>query len=130
MIEGRVRAILTPEQTEILQACIPLVVHSPAGKRWEGEAIVDTGFSDSLALAHEVIRELALQPYEVRTREMADGRKITVFVYKVAVQWYGKAHTIPVFAMERTLVGAGLLKGYAVSVDMVAEGQVVIRELS
>jgi clan AA aspartic protease len=130
MIEGQVRATRPDPQTEILQAFIPLVVHSLSGRRWEGEAIVDTGFSDGLALDPDAITTLGLQSYGVERRQMANGLIVLIPIYEAVVQWHGKSITLRVLGMERTLAGAGLLKGCAVSVDMVAEGRVVIRELS
>ena len=123
MIKGKVsgdqRALVT---VEILDS---------TGRFQPVEAILDTGFTGYLTLPQESIRQLGLRPVGQRTFELANGDLFDFQVYLGSVSWHGIPNDVLVLESDSIpLLGMTLLWGSRVSIEAVADGEVIIEELA
>jgi clan AA aspartic protease len=95
------------------------------------EAVVDTGFTECLAMPQARIAELGWQ-YSSTTRViLADGEVANVDVYQGTVLPEGQDVVVEVLCMGRDcLIGIGLLQGNRLTMDVVAAGPVTIVPLA
>lgn len=123
MINGKVNSQL--------EAKVSVVVHDVSGTKRTLEALIDTGFSGFLTLPQETISSLGLQQTGSTRMILADGRIVSCAVYRVVVDWDGIPVDIEVEDSNFTpLVGAALLDGFRLNVEMENGGQVVIEPLN
>ena len=120
MIEGTVNASY--------EAVILLTVHGPTGRSRQIEAVLDTGFTEFLALSSEVATELSLPFFEPDILALADGREETFEVCGAVVDWDGRMVEIPAHVSDGdALIGMRMLVGYNVNMDVEVGGRVTIR---
>ena len=124
MIEGTVN--------ENYEATIGLTLRGVAGDDLEIEAIIDTGYTGYLILPTVLIDQVDL-PWRGRVQGLlADGSLHVFDAYEGTILWNGQDRTVEVDASDthQPLVGMGLLRGYALSVDVVQNGTVKIEALT
>ena len=85
--------------------------------------IVDTGFSDELAMPSDLIQRLGL-PYTDRTPViLADAREIQTSIYHGIAFWHGNNRAVRVIEIEGApLLGMSLLSGSRLTVSARAGG--------
>jgi clan AA aspartic protease len=112
------------------EATIGLPVQAADGREQEIEAILDTGFNGSLTLPAALIASLGL-PWRTRGLVMlADGSEDYCDMYAATIIWDGRPQNILVEAADTDpLVGRALLYGYALHIQMIEGGSVVIEPL-
>ena len=116
--------------TDRLELRIPLRVLGPQGSAVATEAAIDTGYSEELALPHEMVDALGLAYLETRALTLADGTRAGMDVYECAVVWDGVERRVRAHCTGDTvLVGVALLIGYRVRFDVIHNGPVLVTEL-
>ena len=120
MIEGFVNANL--------EAVVPLSLRGPEGPEREVDAVIDTGYSGSLALPLWLVAELEL-PYLFSGRAtLADDREVGFRVHRVTALWDSRPLDIEVHAVGSTpLVGMAMLEDHDLSMQVRDGGRVVIQ---
>ena len=104
--------MITGEFTEDNQIIIPLRLTGPEGTRIDTDAILDTGFSDSLMLPDAIIRRLGLVELDIVQAVMADGSPAYFSTCEVVLEWDGEEREIAVFAGGgKPLLGMALVRG-------------------
>lgn len=107
-----------------------LTVRGFNGEEITVDAVVDTGFSDFVALTDEQVQALNLLPSNEVFSTLADGTTRTVLTYFASVEWDGIPVLIEVVGGDADpLVGMALLEGYNLSMDVVEGGAVRITRL-
>lgn len=90
-------------------------------------ATLDTGFDGEVCLPADVISRLALLHLGQREGTLADGSTVFVEAYAGTVFWFGDERDVVVLnSGGASLAGTGLLSGCRVTIDMVADGPVII----
>jgi clan AA aspartic protease len=122
MIRGRVSAHR--------EAMVPLSLRGSQGEEHAVEAVIDTGYNGFLTLPLELIEQLGM-PYLRTSRAMlGDGSTIEFDIHEAAVVWDGRLQRIPVDAADVSpLLGMGLLYGYKLSIEVIENGNALIRAL-
>ncbi len=122
MISGRVNAFR--------EAVVTLVVQNAQGQEQRIEAVVDTGFNGHLTLPPDVVAALGL-PYRRSGRALlGDGRAVMFDVHEAVISWEGTGRRIPVDVADTDpLLGMGLLYGHSLSIEVVENGEVLVRAL-
>ncbi len=101
-----------------------------SGQSVEYDAIIDTGFSGSVAILPEDVVTLGLLPSGSVETILADGSVRTVLTYSAAVEWDGIQIISEVIADDEVpLIGMEILTGYNLSIDVVDGGAVRITRL-
>lgn len=113
------------------EAIVQFVVIGKNQKRKSIKAIIDTGYSGSLILPSEMIKELDLICYATQEGVLGNGSVHRFNVHEASVIWDGKVQSIEINSAEAgPLVGMGLLEGYEVRIEAVTGGDVTIQSLS
>jgi clan AA aspartic protease len=113
------------------EATIAVTIHGTMGQAREIEAIVDTGFNGALTLPPRVIAELGLPWHSQSLVMLANGAEEICDVYVASLTWDGQPRPVRVEAAETSpLLGMRLLSGYAVHIDVLPSGAVLIEGLS
>jgi len=122
MITGRV--------TWDTEAVVSVNVQAPNGREHVVAAVIDTGFSEFMALSPDQIAGLGL-PYRGTDRAtLADGSETVLRVYSAVVVWHGVPFLLPVFQSEAgALLGMALLRGSLLTVEIIEGGHVQIQPL-
>ena len=117
---------------DLLEARVRLIVQSDSGASAPIEFVVDTGFTDDLALPLDIINRLNLRPREgVIAFTLADGSVANYERYTAYVLWHDRPVEIEVINMEGDpLIGMALLRGSNISIDALPAGAVTITELT
>ena len=117
---------------DLLEARVRLIVQSDSGASALIEFVVDTGFTDDLALPLDIINRLNLRPREgVIAFTLADGSVANYERYTAYVLWHDRPVEIEVINMEGDpLIGMALLRGSNISIDALPSGAVTITELT
>jgi clan AA aspartic protease len=117
MIEGVVN--------EYRDAVITLHVRGTGNDAITVSAIIDTGFTDYLALPLEIVSKLRL-PVEGATQvTLADQTVTYVSIYLAEVEWFGSWRVVPIIELSGTaLVGMSLLHGNHLHVHVVEGGRI------
>ena len=117
---------------DLLEARVRLIVQSDSGASALIEFVVDTGFTDDLALPLDIINRLNLRPREgVIAFTLADGSVANYERYTAYVLWHDRPVEIEVINMEGDpLIGMALLRGSNISIDALPAGAVTITELT
>ena len=122
MIEGLVNSYL--------EATVSVDVRGPGGRSRLIEAVIDTGFSDSLTLPSAHVEDLDLQHRTRSTARLADGSKADFDVYDAELVWDGRLVAALVDEAETTpLVGMALLEGHELRIEARTGGRVLIESL-
>jgi clan AA aspartic protease len=94
------------------------------------EAVIDTGYNGFLTLPSDLIEQLGLPFLRSSRAILGDGSTIEFDIHEATVIWNDRLRRIPVDAAEVSpLLGMGLLEGHELSMEVVEEGNVLIRSL-
>ena len=120
-----IKGIVTPGPTPV----VTIDVENGSGGFQSLDFIVDTGFSDELAMPSDLIQRLSL-PYADRTPViLADAREIQTSIYHGIVFWHGNNRAVRVIEIEGDpLLGMSLLSGSRLTVSARPGGIVLIEE--
>lgn len=122
MINGRV------DQNR--KAIIPIDLLDGAGRLRRLNAIIDTGFDLELALPSMTIRNLGLTWRDEVEMTLADGQTVRFQLYGATIIWHERRREIRVLeTSDEAIIGADLLWGSAVTMQMREGGHVFIEEL-
>jgi clan AA aspartic protease len=123
MISGRVNAYS--------EAVVRLSVRSPQGHTQAIEAVIDTGFNGYLTLPPALITALGL-PFRRNGRALlGDGSAVTFDIHEAVILWDGRLRRVSVDAAETDpLLGMGMLHGHELCVQVIEDGEALIRPLS
>ncbi len=122
MILGRVNANL--------EAVVRIRVRGPVGLALDLDAIVDSGFTSSLALPSATADALGLPRLSGGGAVMADGAVLDFDLYTAEVFWEGRWRPVVASAIgAEVLIGMGLLAGSELRVAVVPGGTVEITPL-
>ena len=93
------------------------------------EFMLDTGFSDALALPSEALA--ACQTFQEAETEvfLADGSMASLQVRLVEVRWHGRVERVPAYELPTALLGMNMLHGSRVCFDVTAGGAAEITPL-
>jgi clan AA aspartic protease len=106
---------------------LPILLLAADGQFREFEAVLDTGFSDYLALPPNLVTDLQLPYYGEAEYELGDGRIVRFTLHTVTILWDGANQEVHVLATEGgVLVGMRMLYGHQVYLDVVDGGEVRI----
>ncbi len=110
---------------------IPIRIHDLKNESHTVEAVVVTGFTGWLTLPHDKISELQLSWHEWGAAILADGSRISYFIYDALVEWDDQMITIPVAEMEAIpLAGMRLMQGFRILIDDIDGGLVKIARIT
>jgi clan AA aspartic protease len=113
--------------TSECEAVIALDVRAVGGRPESIEAILDTGFTEFLALPRAAIARLGLRYRGSQRATLADGSDTDLATYRAIVEWHGHARAVSVLEIGGgALVGMALLQGSRLTMDVVADGAVKI----
>ena len=109
------------------EAVIPIRVRSPGGLFFDGEAVIDTGFTGYLSLPPAQITLLGLPHVETRTYTLGDGSAAAFDIYLATIEWDGRDRDVLVLAPDgASLVGRAMLYGFRLFVDVADGGDVTV----
>jgi clan AA aspartic protease len=112
------------------EAILILTVRGPSGQEAQIETVIDTGFSDFLALPPHLIAHLGLRFRSSTRVTLADGSTVALNLYRATVLWDGQPCDVPVIAAgSDPLVGMSLLYGFRVTIEVLDGGPVMIEAL-
>jgi len=112
------------------EAVIQIFIRDTHAQTLEIQAVVDTGFNQFLPLSHDVIESLALPFAAHTTATLADGRVVSIDVFRASIIWDGEEREIPVLSADGgTLVGMSLIENYELHVEVRVGGVVTINKL-
>lgn len=95
------------------EAVVRLRVRGPTGTELDVSAIVDSGFTSSLALPVAAVTALGLVRQSGGSATLADGSVRQFEIYIAHVEWEGKWRPVLVSAVgNEPLVGMRLLRGH------------------
>jgi clan AA aspartic protease len=122
---------MTGHVTTRREAVVELLVRGPRGRARRLRAIVDTGFTECLALPHDHITQLGLPFRGTQRIILADGSKTILTVYSATVQWHGQQRKVPALQVSGSpLLGMALIEGSRVTLDAIPNGPVHIQPLA
>ena len=113
------------------RAFVEIVLTGNQGQRLSLDAILDTGFEGYITLPPDAVSGLGLAALAPSIYELADGQSVQFNTYLATVSWHGRPRMV--LALESNgvpLLGAAMLWGSRVTLDMEAGGGVSIEELS
>jgi clan AA aspartic protease len=109
---------------------VTVAVTGKRGARISIDAIVDTGFSDYLALPLSIIEGLDLDFLDTVGVRLGDGSLASCDLYRGRVEWLDTTMVVAIQSTETDpLVGVKLLRGCNLSIDFTQNGAVVIERL-
>ena len=109
---------------------IEIDVMGEDNRRQPIETVLDTGFSGYLTLPWDSIRGLGLQSAGQRAFELANGEQFEFNTYLAMVSGHERLRLVTVLESDSVpLLGAFLLWGNRVTLDMLDDGDVTIDEL-
>ena len=110
-----------------LQAVIPIDIFDHRNRLRRIDAIVDTGFDDSLALPLSLIRNLGLPWAGQVFMRVATGELEDFNTYAATVSWFGRRRTVRVLETQNEiLAGTGLLQGSELTIQLWHGGAVTV----
>jgi clan AA aspartic protease len=112
------------------EAIVRLVIVGPGGQTRQIEAVLDTGYTGSLTLPSAVVSDLQL-PFRGRGNVvLGDGSESEFDIHEATVNWAGERRLIAIDVAETDpLLGAGLLLGNELTVQVIAGGTVALQRL-
>jgi clan AA aspartic protease len=112
------------------EAIVKIEVRGPSRTAIDIEAILDTGFTESLTLPRTLVGTLGLRFVNTDDVTLADGNIIGVDLYEGIVIWDGQEQPVIVHCLEGSpLVGMSLLYHHLLTVEAVDGGPVTINPL-
>jgi clan AA aspartic protease len=124
---GRYETMTTGVITPALEAVVRVELHGTGGLKANVDAVIDTGFTDFLALPTSWITALALSYLQTDRVVLADGSDIAVDQYECTVIWEGHPRAVIVHCLEGTpLIGMSLLYDHLLTMQVVTGGVVTI----
>src|SRR5262245_37117637 len=127
---SRLQAVIEGEVTPERKGVVRLQVHGPGGLPEEVTAVIDTGFTGSVALPTDTITRLGLPLIGSRRGRLADGSLIPMYLYLATVLWDGLLRRVQVLETGGPcLVGVSLLYGYVLTFEAIEGGHVSIEKL-
>ena len=112
------------------EAVVRLRVRGPGGVEADVDAIVDSGFTDSLTLPLAVVSALGLARQSVGGAVLADGSVRQFDIYAAEIFWGGGWRPVLVSAVgDEVLLGMRLLAGHELRIAVVPGGAVEITPL-
>lgn len=117
------------EVTPDKEAVVELHMRGPGGAEALVEAILDTGFTEYLALPSSLVTALALPYLYSMPLRLADGSPINVPVHDCIVVWDGQELIPAHLTGSEILMGMSLLYGNRLLLDAVDGGAVTITPL-
>lgn len=122
MIKGQVNAHR--------EALVPLPLRGPQGEEHAIEAVIDTGYNGFLTLPPNLIELLGLPFLRSSRAILGDGSTVEFDIHEAAVIWDGRLRRIPVDAADvDPLLGMGLLYGHELNIEVIEDGNALIRAL-
>lgn len=120
---------MTGVVTDELEAVFSVTVLGQYGHRLL-KGILDTGFTDFLTLAPEVISALGLTYSHAVEGRLANGDIGRFDAYEAEIDWDGSRMAIVVLAANGgPLIGMSLLRGSLLCIEVVAGGEVYTEPL-
>ena len=109
---------------------VPLVVRGRDGGLRRYQAVLDTGFTGTVALPAPDVQRLGLSSHQTEHVRFANGESSNCDVYLANVLWNGEEQVAQVYAIgNEPLVGMHLLDGSRVTMDVAEGGAVAIEPL-
>ena len=122
MIRGRVNAHR--------EALVYLLLRGEQGEEHPLEAVIDTGYNGFLTLGPDLIVRLGLPFLRSSRAILGDGSIVEFDIHEATVVWNNRLRRIPVDAADVSpLLGMGLLYGHGLNIDVIEDGNVLIRSL-
>ena len=113
------------------EATVEIRIKAPRKRSRTVRAVVDTGFTESLALPRQEIDRLGLRARGSQRIVLADGTRTTLDVYTAVVRWQGVERLVPAIEVKgAALLGMALLHGSRLTLDAVPDGPVRIEPLA
>ncbi len=110
-----------------LFARVRLCVRGTDGVELEVDAVIDTGFDDSLILPARTISSLGLKHPTVGQAFLADGSIKYFDIFSAEIEWGGASRTVQVSAVgDEALIGMALLADHELRIQVVPTGSVEI----
>jgi len=123
MIRGRVNAHR--------EALVSLLLRGTQGEEHPTEAVIDTGYNGFLTLAPDLIEMLGFPFLRSSRAILGDGSIVEFDIHEATVVWNNRLRRIPVDAADVSpLLGMGLLYGYGLNIEVIEDGNVLIRSLA
>jgi clan AA aspartic protease len=112
------------------EAVVRLRVRGPSGAEAAVEAVIDSGFTGSLALPNSLVAGLGLTRQATGSAVFADGSSRPFDIFAAEVEWDGAWRAVLVSAVgDEPLLGMRLLAGHVLTVEVVPGGAVEITPL-
>jgi clan AA aspartic protease len=112
------------------EAIVRLKLRGTNGVDSEVEAVLDTGFTESLTLPQAWIVALALPRVNLDRVTLADGTIVGVDLHEGTVVWNGQDRAIIVHCMEGVpLIGMSLIYDHLLTLEATDGGSVTIAAL-
>jgi clan AA aspartic protease len=113
------------------EAVVRLRLRGSRGAELEVKAVVDSGFTSSIALPTAVVTALGLVRQSGGGAVLADGTVCQFGIYAANVEWDGAWRSVLVSAVgDEPLVGMRLLAGHELRIAVIPGGIVEIVALS
>ena len=112
------------------KAIIPIDLLDSRGRLQRVNAIIDTGFDLELALPRATIRALGLTWRDEIEMTLANGETVGFQLYSATIIWHERRREIRVLeTLDEAIIGADLLWGSTLTMQMREGGDVIIEEL-
>jgi clan AA aspartic protease len=122
--------ILAGTVTADREAIVRLRLRGANGLETDIDAVVDTGFTESLTLPTSWMSALALPQIRSEELVLADGSRIQVAVHEVMLLWDGQQRSIFAHCLEGTpLIGMSLLWDHLLNIEAKDGGPMSIRPI-
>jgi clan AA aspartic protease len=122
MITGRV--------TSNRDAVVPLQLQAADGSPETVDAVVDTGFTEFVALPADRIAGLGLPLAGLQRIFLADGSATVLMAYEAVVHWHGEDLAVEALEVDAgALIGMALLEGSRLTIDVARGGSVQIEPM-
>lgn len=109
---------------------VNLTVLGPNNTIYDGEFIIDTGYSGEIILPLDIARALNLVRGDDIPVTLGDGTTDDYSTYTARIEWHGRHRAVAVTSVgSEALVGMQLLRDSNLSVDATPGGAVTISEL-
>ncbi|MBM4039133.1 MAG: clan AA aspartic protease [Planctomycetes bacterium] len=123
MITGRV--------TADHEARVRLQLRAADGSLRTVEVVIDTGFTEFLALPPDQIAALGLTPEGLQEIFLADGSPALLLGYEAAARWHDAEVTVEVLEVDGdALIGMSLLEGSLLTMEVARDGAVRIEPMT
>jgi len=123
--------MMTGRVTAQREAIVPLRVRALGGPPETVRAVLDTGFTESLALPLATIARLGLPHFADELVTLADGSETELPIHGAIVEWHGRVRPVTVFAVDAgALLGMALIGGSRVTFDAIPNGPVQIEPIA